>query len=126
MKRICTISLAFLLLLLSVQDLVTIAGFKFHQKTIAATLCVNKYEPVPMCAGQCFLGQQLEENHQGEEDPFASAQPDLSKKPVYFQKTPIPAPIKPDHCLQKTNFRYQSLHHSTNTDNTFRPPRIFG
>ncbi|PHN02710.1 hypothetical protein [Flavilitoribacter nigricans] len=123
MKHICTILLAFLLLLLSVRDMVTIASFKFHQKAIAATLCVNKAEPIPMCAGQCFLGQQLEENHRGEEDPFSASQFNLSEKPVYFQIASASSEDRVSRPLQITNFGYQAFCPSTIQDNTFRPPR---
>lgn len=93
MKNVVSIFLAVTLLLLSVRDLVTIAAFEFQQEQIAATLCVKKYEPIPMCAGQCFLEQQLDENHQQDELPLGTTQPDLQEKTVYFQ--PFATMLKP-------------------------------
>lgn len=124
MKKAFTISLAFLLLLLSVRDLVTFAAFKFQQETIADKLCVNKYEPIPMCAGQCFLDDQIEENHEQSSDPFASSQVDVAEKVVYFQSEITPTFIFSTASDKDVLFRYQEYSGTALLSGIFHPPRF--
>ena len=124
MKKAFTISLAFLLLLLSVRDLVTFAAFKFQQDTIAAKLCVNKYEPIPMCAGQCFLDQQIEENRAQNSDPFAGASFELAEKSVYFQSVSyLKVNIHSDRNLL-LNFHYSYPYSDSFVVGPFHPPKF--
>jgi hypothetical protein len=125
MKSICSIFLATTLLLLSVRDMVTIAAFTLRQETIAATLCVNKSEPIPMCAGQCFLDQQLEENHQDADQPLSAPQTELSDKTVYIPSFSITLVSPNLSGTQIVNFAYQDLLPCFSTGDTFRPPRLF-
>lgn len=39
--------------------------FKINQDFIAAVLCINRDEPVPMCNGNCYLSDQLQKVDDG-------------------------------------------------------------
>lgn len=47
--------------------------FKIHQDFIVQVLCINKDEPAVMCNGNCYLTQQLANQEQKEDTPFAAA-----------------------------------------------------
>jgi hypothetical protein len=52
-------------------------SFKINQKYIAANLCVNRFEAIPLCKGSCFLEKQLNQN-QKQQQKF----PDLKLKEI--------------------------------------------
>lgn len=123
MKKATTISLALLLLLLSARDLVTFAAFKLQQQTIAAELCVNKYELIPMCVGSCFLDLQITEDIEQNTDPFASWLASSDQKPVYFQAS---CPVILDRqglTPSVLQFFYQDLESQAVLQKILQPPR---
>lgn len=124
-KKAFTLFLALLLLLVSARDLVTIAAFKWQQDIIAATLCVNRFEPVPMCAGQCFLEEELKESKEQEQGSAAGQQLTISEKPVYFQ---APLPESPARItvplISNPCFTYLPLQADPALRSVFQPPRL--
>ena len=122
MKKAITISLAFLLLLLSVRDLVTFAAFKLQQEAIAATLCVNKYEPIPMCLGSCFLIEQIIQDIDHDQ-PITSRTPRPAEKPVYFSTLTIELPKRPAYRSSDPVFSADNLLSQIVILDLFRPPR---
>jgi hypothetical protein len=123
MKKTLTISLAILLLLLSVRDLLTFAAFKIHQDTIAAELCINRYEVVPMCFGQCFLDQQIEINKDLADHSGKAALPDISAKPVFFQSFHPLLYIEREVVTTPASFHYQDLRSQMIVRKLLEPPR---
>jgi len=43
----------------STSQLWTIIAFKINQYYIAANLCINRFEAIPVCKGYCYLENQL-------------------------------------------------------------------
>ncbi|WP_143473595.1 hypothetical protein [Flavilitoribacter nigricans] len=124
MKKFLTISLSVLLLLLSVRDLLTFAAFKLQQETIAAKLCINRYESVPMCFGQCFLDQQIQTNIDQEEHPGSARLPELSIKPVFFQFLSSLRLLQHADLIITRNFHYQGLLSQIVVRKLIEPPRF--
>lgn len=124
MKKVLTISLALLLLLLSARDLLTFAAFKFQQDTIAAELCVSKYEEIPMCFGECFLDQQIKINKSQEDRTNDALPPDLNPKSVFFLSW-FPVYSFDNEIPEKNSaFQYQSMRSQIHQRKILKPPRF--
>ena len=59
MKGWIAISLTLLFISFSLKDLVIYVSFKINQQQIEKEWCINKNEPLVMCAGSCYLVTQL-------------------------------------------------------------------
>lgn len=53
------------------------AAFKINQDYIAANLCINRFEAIPICKGSCYLENQLNQDQQ-QQQKF----PDLKTKEI--------------------------------------------
>ncbi|MEN0006637.1 MAG: hypothetical protein AAF798_20960 [Bacteroidota bacterium] len=74
MKRALNIALILVLLLTSFRDALFYVAFKIQQDQIAATLCVNLYEPAVMCSGTCYFDYTIQQAK--EEERSASSAPE--------------------------------------------------
>lgn len=54
-------------LLQCTSQLWIIAAFKWNQDYIAANLCINRFDAIPLCKGSCFLEDQLNKDRQQQE-----------------------------------------------------------
>ena len=86
-----------------------IISFYANRDYISENICINRFDKIPVCKGQCFLNGKLQENQKQEQKL-----PDLKGKeiqlfcnaidyapanlPVFFQEYPKPA-ILPDFTL---------------------------
>lgn len=67
------------------RDVLTIAQFELNQTEITDTWCVNKYEPITMCYGSCYLSTVIAENHSRTDAPSeATQQVELDQKNYSF------------------------------------------
>jgi hypothetical protein len=89
-----------------------IISFYVNRDYIAQNICINRFDQIPVCKGQCFLNEKLQENQKQEQKL-----PDLKGKeiqlfcemaayncykiPAFFEEFPRPA-IAPDFTLIKT------------------------
>lgn len=100
-----------------------IISFYANRDYIAENICINRFDQIPVCKGQCFLNQKLQENEKQEQklpslkikeiQLFCHIADDTyTKMPVLFQEYPKPA-ILPDCILIKK--------HSTSI---FHPPKL--
>lgn len=69
-------AIAFFLLLIftfqSTQSLWIITSFQINRDYIASNLCINRFDKVPVCKGQCFLDKELgKEQKQSKKNPSA-------------------------------------------------------
>lgn len=53
------------------------AAFKINQDYIAANLCINRFEAIPVCKGSCYLEDKLNQD-QKQQQKF----PDLKTKEI--------------------------------------------
>ncbi|MDX6183052.1 hypothetical protein SGQ44_12090 [Flavobacterium sp. Fl-77] len=62
MRKVFSITMTMLLLLVSFQQALIIVHFKFDQKNIEQEFCVNKARPELQCHGKCHLKKELEKS----------------------------------------------------------------
>lgn len=100
------------------------AAFKINQDFIAATICINRFDAVPICKGSCYLEQQLASNRE-QQDKL----PDLKTKEItlFYQQhaTLIATPL----VIKNTAVVYVAYNStfipSTYLQSVFRPPAVF-
>lgn len=66
----------------SFSQLWVMASFYIDQDYISENLCINRFEAVPICKGQCFLVKELKENEKKQEQQL----PDLKQKEIQLFK----------------------------------------
>lgn len=85
LRSLIAISFTFLIVLSSSSKVWTYLAFKINQDYIAAELCENRFEPLTLCSGKCYLGDQLQQLDERQQDPI-QGQPikvyDLINPPV--------------------------------------------
>lgn len=85
MKKIAAILLIVAILVQSTSQVWITVAFTINQDYIAANLCINRFEAIPLCKGACYLEKQLNEDRQQQQKL-----PDLKTKEVnlFCQTTP--------------------------------------
>ena len=88
-----------------------IISFYVNRDYIAENVCIDRFDQVPVCKGQCFLDEKLQQSEKQEQklpnlkvkevQLFCdTADYSYTKMPVFFQEYPKPA-ILPDFTLIK-------------------------
>lgn len=71
--------------------------FYIQRDYIAANVCINRFDAVPVCKGQCYLVKELTENEKKQDQQF----PDLKQKEIqmFVQVSHpwAPVPAKDSH-----------------------------
>lgn len=75
LKKILPIVLFAALLLQSTSRLWVLGTFYMNRDYISAELCINRFDKIPLCKGQCFLKQELTKQEKQEKNL-----PDLMQK----------------------------------------------
>jgi len=60
MKKVLVYFLLFIFTIQSTKGLWIISSFHINRSYIAYNLCINRFDKIPTCKGQCFLNKQLE------------------------------------------------------------------
>ena len=63
----------------STSTLWIMASFYAQRDYISKNLCINRFDAIPVCKGQCYLTKQLKENEKKEQNL-----PDLKQKEIQF------------------------------------------
>ncbi|MBK7885248.1 MAG: hypothetical protein IPJ81_16805 [Chitinophagaceae bacterium] len=99
------------------------AAFKINQDFIAANLCINRFEVIPVCKGSCYLENQLNQD-QKQQQKF----PDLKTKEInlFCQHNTIELPTQViifnnNTSYPKFNISFIS---SAHLRSVFRPPSL--
>lgn len=66
MRKFISIFILVLLLLQSTSKLWIVLSFYIQQEVIAKTKCINRFDLIPICKGQCYLDKQLKNNDKQE------------------------------------------------------------
>lgn len=77
MKRAFAIFLLILFVFQSTSTVWIMASFYAQRDYISQNLCINRFDAIPVCKGQCYLNKQLKENEKKEQN-F----PDLKQKEI--------------------------------------------
>lgn len=59
MKKIVVYILLFIFTIQSTKSLWIITSFQINREYIAENLCINRFDKIPTCKGQCFLNNEL-------------------------------------------------------------------
>jgi hypothetical protein len=71
MKKVFSVFLMVLSLLIGFQQAIIVMHFKLNQKAIEQKFCINKNKPTLQCHGTCFLRKQLKETVNPESAPVS-------------------------------------------------------
>ncbi len=86
MKRAFAIFFLIAFVFQSTSTLWIMASFYAQRDYISKNLCINRFDAIPVCKGQCYLTKQLQENEKKEQNL-----PDLKQKEIQlFFKTIYP------------------------------------
>lgn len=87
LKRIFSIVFLVVVLFQSTSTLWILGAFYLNRDRIANTICVNRFETIPICKGQCYLNKELKENEKRDQN-F----PDLKQKeiPLFYRHNEMP------------------------------------
>lgn len=77
MKRFIIILLLITFALQSVQSLMTLTVFYWNQDYISKNICVNRFDAIPICNGQCVLKKKLQEDKKEDEQIPVSRQKEI-------------------------------------------------
>lgn len=86
MKKLVAICILLCVVFQSTSRLWVLASFYLQRNYIAENICVNRFDTIPVCQGQCYLNKQLKENEK-QEQKF----PDLKQKEIvlFFEDAPL-------------------------------------
>ncbi|CAN1547112.1 hypothetical protein MCEGE10_02010 [Flavobacteriaceae bacterium] len=59
MKKVVVYFLLFIFIIQSTKSLWIITSFQINKEYIASNLCINRFDKIPTCKGQCFLTKEL-------------------------------------------------------------------
>jgi len=123
LKKIVSIVLILAFLVQSTSHLWIWAAFEINRDYIAANLCINRFEAIPVCKGSCFLEKQLNENEKQQQKL-----PDLKTKEVnlFCQENYFDLPKQTFLLSTKSAFPNQNISFisSEYLRSVFRPPSI--
>lgn len=77
MKRFVAALCLFVIMFQSMSTLCIYTAFYLNQDYISENICINRFDKIPVCKGQCYLSEKLTEN-QKQEKKF----PDLKQKEI--------------------------------------------
>lgn len=60
MKKVIVFFLLFIFTIQSTKSLWIITSFEINRDYIASKLCINRFDKIPTCKGQCVLEKQLD------------------------------------------------------------------
>jgi hypothetical protein len=86
MKRLVVIPLLLVVLVQGTIDLWTVVIFHVQREYISQNLCVNRFDAIPVCNGQCYLDKQLQENEEKQDQALDTRQSEVH---LFCQKTEI-------------------------------------
>jgi hypothetical protein len=77
MKRAFAIFFLIVFVFQSTSTVWILASFYAQRDYISKNLCINRFDAIPVCKGQCYLNKQLKENEKKEQNL-----PDLKQKEI--------------------------------------------
>ena len=120
MKKLISILLILAFIIQTTNQIWIIAAFYVNRDYIAANLCINRFDKIPVCKGSCFLEKQLNTNQQQQQKV-----PELKLQQLTLFNTdnftrlaiPVPSVFTKHFLLYNTHIIPQNY-----TSLIFRPP----
>jgi hypothetical protein len=108
------------MLLQSTGNCWVVAAFYLNRNYIATTLCINRFDLIPVCKGACFLERKMTENDHQQESTTGIRYKEIT---LYCQSCEwVPAiPISPEHLISFCDYQSPFFPHLLITQ-VFRPP----
>lgn len=120
LKKLITILLIVSFFVQSTSYQFILLFFKLNRDYIAANLCINRFDSIPLCKGSCYLEEQLRKNKQHEDKL-----PDLKTKEItlYYNTShnELRAPVS-DSFVKKYFFYNCPFISAEYCYSVFRPP----
>jgi hypothetical protein len=86
----------------STSNLFILGSFIINRDYISENLCINRFDKMPTCKGQCYLGNKLKENEKKEQKL-----PDFKTKEVQLFHQSFTTPSVPlPYCLNAYSNNY--------------------
>ncbi len=122
MKKVVIYSLLFLFIVQSTKNLWIITTFHINREYISDNLCVNRFDKIPTCKGQCYLDDQLEKENK--ENKKHTTQ--FEKESVFVCPTHIDFTVDSKKIIiKKYNFTfYESIKRSSFYKAIENPPEL--
>ena len=101
-----------------------LATFYLNRDYIAANICINRFDKMPVCKGSCYLEKKINENKQQQDKS-----PDIKTNiTTLFCETNSVALPSITHTVipQKYSSYKNSFHQSQYLQSVFRPPILIG
>ncbi len=124
MKKLFANILLTAFLLQSFSQLYIITSFYIRQDYISKNLCVNRFDTIPVCKGQCYLAKELKESEKKQDQHSL----DLKLKEIQLSQ---PVPYEYIYCLSTPLFhKPKPISKETNilisefNFSVFHPPKI--
>ncbi|WP_396191795.1 hypothetical protein [Flavobacterium sp.] len=108
MKKVVVYFLLFIFTIQSTKSLWIITSFQINRDYIASNLCINRFDKIPTCKGQCFLNNELSKEQKDNKKNLTT----IEKDTIFIAPQFI--------AIQKPNF-YKSI--SNNTFSTYKAPK---
>lgn len=77
MKRGLVYFLLIIFTLQSTKGLWIVTSFHINRNYIAENLCINRFDKIPTCKGQCFLNQQLDQDQKENKNNLTTAEKEV-------------------------------------------------
>lgn len=126
MRKLTSLILLFLVLLLAGKELLWLSSFRLLQQQIVDKWCINKFDAELMCGGRCYLFQQLEEWNEAGENPASLRIARLISAPLYLspKTSAFSSNLMESLNTQNLLFGYQGLCNRLFVPRLFVPPEI--
>ncbi|RZJ86373.1 MAG: hypothetical protein EOO20_18440 [Chryseobacterium sp.] len=121
MKKLLSISLLLLFLIQATSSLWILVSFYVNRNYISKNICINRFDLIPICEGQCYLTDRLKKN-----DAEEQKLPELKQKEVQLFYLEDLSPVTERYTrnmIVKPNFCYLSNYTDTFIVTIFQPPR---
>lgn len=62
MKKLLCLFILFIFIFQTTKSVWTITLFQVNREYIASNICINRFDKIPTCKGQCFLANELKKD----------------------------------------------------------------
>jgi hypothetical protein len=101
MKKVLVYFLLFIFIIQTTKGLWIITSFQLNKDYIAANLCINRFDQIPTCKGQCFLNNQLNKEQKENKKNLSTIEKDsLFISPQFTEGIPV----APQNSISKNSF----------------------
>lgn len=125
MRQLLAIFLLSIFLIPGLSKIKMVIDFKINQEYISQVLCINKDKPSLMCYGKCFLGKQLQEITDHENNDLPNQLNQVNQTLLFIKPTLVNIYNKQENKKESKIFLdQQSQYSSSYLKDIFHPPQL--